>query len=67
MNSKARNMALSAGYWVFVIYLFIPILVMVAVSFRDSRFVGFPIGESTQAEQRQQEGLPTAFAAQQAP
>lgn len=37
------NWILAALYWVFAVYLFVPIAVMVLVSFRDSRFVGFPI------------------------
>jgi spermidine/putrescine transport system permease protein len=41
--SRARDLALPALYWGFVIYLLIPIAVMVAMGFKDSRFIGFPI------------------------
>jgi spermidine/putrescine transport system permease protein len=39
----SRTWLLTALYWVFAAYLFIPIAVMVAMSFKDSRFIGFPI------------------------
>jgi len=41
--SRTRDLALPALYWGFVIYLLIPIAVMVAMGFKDSRFIGFPI------------------------
>jgi spermidine/putrescine transport system permease protein len=41
--SRTRDFALPALYWGFVIYLLIPIAVMVAMGFKDSRFIGFPI------------------------
>ncbi len=47
MSRNTSRIGLSTTYWAFVIYLFIPILVMVAVSFKDSRFVGFPIDNWT--------------------
>jgi spermidine/putrescine transport system permease protein len=40
---RPRSLALPALYWAFAIYLFIPIGVMVAMGFKDSRFIGFPI------------------------
>lgn len=37
------TIALQAAYWAFVLYLFLPLLVMIAMSLKDARFVGFPI------------------------
>lgn len=34
---------LSVAYWAFVVYLFIPLILMVLMGFKDSRFIGFPI------------------------
>jgi spermidine/putrescine transport system permease protein len=41
--SRSRDLWLPALYWAFVVYLLIPIAVMVAMGFKDSRFIGFPI------------------------
>ncbi|MEM0906826.1 MAG: ABC transporter permease, partial [Pseudomonadota bacterium] len=30
-------------FWGFVVYLFVPLLLMVVMGFKDSRFIGFPI------------------------
>lgn len=38
---------LSAAYWAFVIYLFLPLILMVMMGFKDSRFIGFPISAWT--------------------
>lgn len=43
MRRGWTGIGLSALYWAFVLYLFVPILVMVAMGFKDSRFIGFPI------------------------
>ncbi|WP_244439785.1 hypothetical protein [Nitratireductor aquibiodomus] len=40
---KLRNLALPGLFWLFVAYLFLPLLVMAAMGFRDSNFVAFPI------------------------
>lgn len=41
---KARSpLFLSVVYWAFVVYLFIPLILMVMMGFKDSRFIGFPI------------------------
>ena len=34
---------LSVIYWAFVVYLFMPLMLMMTMSFKDSRFIGFPI------------------------
>ena len=43
MRQSFGRLALPAYYWLFVIYLFLPLMVMAAVGFRDSNFVAFPI------------------------
>lgn len=35
--------ALSASYWLFVIYLLLPLTLMMAMSFKDANFIAFPI------------------------
>ncbi|MGF1528230.1 MAG: ABC transporter permease [Candidatus Competibacterales bacterium] len=35
------------GYWAFVVYLFVPLILVVVMGFKDSRFIGFPIGDWT--------------------
>lgn len=42
MNTHSR-ITLSVIYWAFVVYLFVPLGLMIAMSFKDSRFIGFPI------------------------
>jgi spermidine/putrescine transport system permease protein len=39
--------ALSASYWLFVIYLLLPLSLMMAMSFKDANFIAFPIREWT--------------------
>lgn len=39
--------ALPIWFWLFVIYLFLPLFVMAAMGFRDSRFIAFPIHDWT--------------------
>ncbi|RMF91444.1 MAG: ABC transporter permease [Nitrospinota bacterium] len=41
------SLGLKALYWALVLYLFLPILVMVLMGFKDSRFIGFPIRHFT--------------------
>ncbi|WP_061933657.1 ABC transporter permease [Aureimonas sp. AU22] len=41
MNSG--KIALTSFYWAFVVYLFVPLALMIAMGFKDSAFVGFPI------------------------
>ena len=40
--SERRGLFL-AFYWGFALYLFVPLALMVAMGFKDSRFIGFPI------------------------
>ena len=41
------RLALSAAYWLFVLYLLGPLLIMTALSFKDANFIAFPIGDMT--------------------
>lgn len=41
--SGLQRLTLPALFWLFVVYLFTPLLVMAAMGFRDSNFVAFPI------------------------
>jgi spermidine/putrescine transport system permease protein len=41
--STTSRVALTAIYWAFIVYLFIPLFMMVLMGFKDSRFIGFPI------------------------
>jgi spermidine/putrescine transport system permease protein len=62
--SRSRALWLPALYWAFVIYLLIPIAVMVAMGFKDSRFIGFPIENWTlrwYAEVVRDQDMMTAF------
>lgn len=34
---------MSVVFWAFIVYLFMPLVLMVMMSFKDSRFIGFPI------------------------
>jgi spermidine/putrescine transport system permease protein len=34
---------MSVIYWAFIIYLFVPLVLMVMMGFKDSKFIGFPI------------------------
>ena len=45
--SDAPKTALQASYWVFVIYLLLPLTLMMAMSFKDANFIAFPIGDWT--------------------
>jgi len=47
MNSGYPRVLLSTAYWAFVVYLFVPLVLMVMMGFKDSRFIGFPINEWT--------------------
>ena len=42
MSTQTRVL-LSVIYWAFVVYLFVPLLLMITMGFKDSRFIGFPI------------------------
>jgi len=46
MNALTRDAprtALTAAYWAFAIYLVVPLILMSAMSFKDSNFISFPI------------------------
>jgi len=45
--NDAPKTALSASYWLFVIYLLLPLALMMAMSFKDANFIAFPIGNWT--------------------
>ena len=40
---RTSRVLLSLGYWAFVVYLFLPLVLTVVMGFKDSRFIGFPI------------------------
>ena len=42
MTSNTRIL-MSIIYWAFVVYLFVPLVLMVLMGFKDSKFIGFPI------------------------
>lgn len=42
MRRNSRVM-LSVFYWGFMVYLFVPLVLMTMMSFKDSKFIGFPI------------------------
>lgn len=39
--------ALGASYWIFVVYLLLPLALMMAMSFKDANFIAFPISSWT--------------------
>lgn len=45
--TDAPKTALSASYWLFVIYLLLPLTLMMAMSFKDANFIAFPINDWT--------------------
>ena len=40
---KGNRVLLACVYWAFVLYVFVPLLLMVLMGFKDSKFIGFPI------------------------
>ena len=44
---KGNRVLLACVYWAFVLYVFVPLLLMVLMGFKDSRFIGFPISSWT--------------------
>ena len=42
MNRGNRTL-LSCVYWSFVLYVFVPLILMILMGFKDSKFIGFPI------------------------
>ena len=41
--SRNTRILMSVIYWAFVVYLFVPLVLMVTMGFKDSKFIGFPI------------------------
>lgn len=40
---RGNRIFLSCVYWAFVLYVFVPLLLMMLMGFKDSKFIGFPI------------------------
>jgi spermidine/putrescine transport system permease protein len=41
--NRGNRIMLSCVYWSFVVYVFVPLLAMIVMGFKDSKFIGFPI------------------------
>jgi spermidine/putrescine transport system permease protein len=41
--TRHTRILMSLIYWAFIIYLFVPLVLMVMMGFKDSKFIGFPI------------------------
>lgn len=41
--TRSTRILMSVIYWAFVVYLFVPLVLMVMMGFKDSGFIGFPI------------------------
>lgn len=41
--TRNTRILMSVIYWAFVVYLFVPLVLMVTMGFKDSKFIGFPI------------------------
>jgi spermidine/putrescine transport system permease protein len=41
--TRHTRILMSVIYWAFIIYLFVPLILMVMMGFKDSKFIGFPI------------------------
>ncbi len=41
--NRGNRVLLACVYWAFVLYVFVPLLLMVLMGFKDGRFIGFPI------------------------
>lgn len=41
--TRHNRILLSCVYWAFVAYVFVPLILMVMMGFKDSKFIGFPI------------------------
>jgi spermidine/putrescine transport system permease protein len=40
---RGNRILLACVYWIFVLYIFVPLILMVVMGFKDSNFIGFPI------------------------
>lgn len=45
--SRNTRILMSCIFWTFVVYLFVPLMLMVLMGFKDSKFIGFPIKSYT--------------------
>jgi spermidine/putrescine transport system permease protein len=45
--TRSTRILMSCLFWAFVLYLFVPLILMVMMGFKDSRFIGFPIKDWT--------------------
>ncbi|MCR8725800.1 ABC transporter permease [Frigidibacter sp. ROC022] len=41
--NRGNRILLSCVYWAFVLYVFVPLVLMIMMGFKDSKFIGFPI------------------------
>ena len=41
--NRATRVLFSCCYWAFVVYVFVPLVLMILMGFKDSKFIGFPI------------------------
>lgn len=41
--TRNTRVLMSVIFWAFVVYLFVPLVLMVVMGFKDSKFIGFPI------------------------
>ncbi len=41
--TRHTRILMSVVYWAFVVYVFVPLVLMVLMGFKDSKFIGFPI------------------------
>lgn len=41
--TRSTRITLSIIFWAFMVYLFVPLILMIVMGFKDSKFIGFPI------------------------
>jgi spermidine/putrescine transport system permease protein len=41
--NRGNRIFLACVYWAFVLYVFVPLILMIVMGFKDSKFIGFPI------------------------
>lgn len=49
MTPRLSRWLLTSAYWAFLMYLFVPLVLMTLMGFKDSKFIGFPIQSWTLA------------------
>lgn len=42
-QNRGNRIFLACIYWAFVLYVFVPLILMILMGFKDSKFIGFPI------------------------